>query len=97
MGIIVKNILIEAYHFMKMVKCYHKSLRQVDSIITTKIPAIKFNSALQMFFKVINNSVSPNGLVSTLLVFDVYFRIIKLDKPSLSITQRAMALKKAIK
>jgi hypothetical protein len=38
--------------------------------------------ALQMAFKVINNSAGPDGLVLMLLVFKAYPRIIKLDASS---------------
>lgn len=37
MNIIVKNALVEVYHFMKMIENYHRLLRQIYSIITTKI------------------------------------------------------------
>lgn len=72
MGIIVKNALIEVYHSISMVEYYHRPLRQVYSIITIKILAIKPDSAFQIFFKAINNSIGPNGRVCTLLVFGAY-------------------------
>ena len=49
-----------------------------------------------MAFKAINDSVGPNGLVLTLLVFGAYPRITNLDAPSLTVTQRAAIVKKAI-
>ena len=49
-----------------------------------------------MFFKAINNSVGHNGLVSTLLVISAYPRMTISDIPSPSITQHAMAMRKAI-
>ena len=49
-----------------------------------------------MFFKAINDLVGPNGLVFTLLVFGAYPRITELDALTSSITQRAIAMKKAI-
>jgi hypothetical protein len=49
-----------------------------------------------MAFKAINNTAGPDGLVLTLLVFGAYPRMIKLDAPSLTVTQRANAVKKAI-
>jgi hypothetical protein len=52
--------------------------------------------ALQMAFKIINNTTSPNGLVPTLLVFGVYLRMVELDAPSPLVTQRANAIKKAM-
>lgn len=96
MGIIVKNAPVEAHHSIGLVERYHGPLRRVCSIITTEILDIKPDLVLQMSLKVINNSADPNELVPTLLVFDAYPRMTEFDAPSLSITQRAMAMKKAI-
>jgi len=52
--------------------------------------------ALQMAFKAINDLARPNSLISILLVFRAYPRIIKLDILSPIIAQRATAIKKAI-
>jgi hypothetical protein len=49
-----------------------------------------------MAFKAINDIARPNGLVPTLLVYSAYPQITKHDPPSPSITQRALAIKKAI-
>ena len=49
-----------------------------------------------MAFKAINNTASPNRLVSTLLVFGVYPQIVKLDALLPLVTQRANVIKKAI-
>ena len=50
-----------------------------------------------MAFKVINNSIGPNGLISTLLVFGAYLYIVKSNTPNSIVIQQATALKKAIK
>lgn len=96
MDIIVKNALVKTYHSIGMVVRYYRSLWQVYLIITTKIPGIKPNLALQMSFKAINNLMGFNGLDATLLIFGTYPRITKLDALSLLIPQRAMAIKKAM-
>ena len=49
-----------------------------------------------MAFKAINDSVGPNGLVPTLLVFDDHPRMIEIDASSPTITQQAIAIRKAI-
>jgi len=49
-----------------------------------------------MAFKVINNSVGPNGLIFTLLVFGAYLYIVESDAPNPTVIKRAVALKKAI-
>ena len=95
MGIIIKNALVEAHHSIGMVERYHGPLRQVYSIFTSEIPGIKPNLALQMSFKDINDSVGLNGLVPTLLVCGTYLKMTKLDAPSPSINQRALAMKEA--
>jgi hypothetical protein len=49
-----------------------------------------------MAFKAINNSTGSGGLVSILLIFGIYPRLIKLDIPNPSVAQRTVALKKTI-
>lgn len=88
--------MVKIYYSIGMVKHYYRPLQQVYSIFIIKILSIKLNLVLQMFFKVINNSMSFNGLVFTLPVFSIYLRIIKLDALSLSIIQCAIAMKKII-
>jgi hypothetical protein len=53
--------------------------------------------ALQMAFKAINDSIGPNSLISTLLVFGAYLCIVKSNTPNFMVVKRAAALKKAIK
>ena len=96
MGIIVKNVPVEAYHSIGLVERYHRPLRHVYTIITTEIPGIEPELALQMSFKALNNSVGPNDLVPTLLLFGVYPRMTEMDAPSPTITQHTMAMRKAM-
>lgn len=96
MGIIVKNVLVEAHNFIGIIKNYHWPLQRVYFIIITEIPGIKSDLMLQISFKAINNLVGLHGLVSTLLVFDTYPRITKIDTSSPSIIQCPMAMQKAI-
>ena len=49
-----------------------------------------------MAVKAVNNTTGPNGLVLTLLVFGAYSYIAKLDPPALLITERTMAICKAM-
>ena len=49
-----------------------------------------------MAFKAINNSIGPNSLIPTLLVFRAYLYIVKSNTPNPIIIQQAVALKKAI-
>lgn len=41
MGIIVKNILVKAHHFISMIEYYYGLLSQVYSIIITEIPDLQ--------------------------------------------------------
>jgi hypothetical protein len=52
---------------------------------------------LQMAVKAVNDTAGPNGLVPTLLVFGAYPRMTNDSPPSPSITQRAEAVRKAMK
>ena len=49
-----------------------------------------------MSFKAINNSISPNGLILTLLVYSTYPHITENNPLSLSVAQQAIAIRKAI-
>jgi len=49
-----------------------------------------------MAFKAINNTIGPNRLVFTLLVFSAYPWMVKLDTLLLSVIQWANAVKKAM-
>ena len=49
-----------------------------------------------MAVKAVNNTAGSNRLVSTFLVYEAYLRIGKLDLFTLSITDRAAVIRKAI-
>ena len=95
-GIITKGVPVKAYNLIKIVKCYHGPLQRVYQIITVEILNINKDAALQIAFKAINDSIGPNGLVPTLLVFGAYPRITNLNAPSPTVTQHTTAVKKAI-
>ncbi len=97
MRITIKTILVETHHSIEMMKRYHDSLRRVYAIITTEISSIDLEIALQMTFKVINDSIELDELILTLLMFDVYSRMIEMNVSSFSITQRAIAMKRVMK
>ena len=60
---------------MGIVKRYYRLIRKAYSIITTKIPNLSKDMALQMAFKAINDIVRPDKLVLTLLVYSIYLQI----------------------
>jgi hypothetical protein len=96
MSIIIKNVLVETHHSIEMIERYHELLRRVYSIIIVEISNINLELTLQMTFKTINDSIDLNELVSTLLIFNVYSRMIESDVSSLIITQRAVVIRKVM-
>ena len=48
---------------------------------------------LQIIIKIINDTIEYNNLVSTLLVFETYFRIINNDALSLFIIEKVKVIK----
>ncbi len=89
-------MLIEIHHSIDMMKRYHESLRRIYSIIAVEISRIDSELALQMTFKVINDSIKLNDLIFILLVFEVYLWMIEMNVSSPTITQRAIAMKKTM-
>jgi len=49
-----------------------------------------------MAFKAINDSIGPNGLIPTLLVFGAYLCMVESNAPNPIVIQQAAAFKKAI-
>jgi hypothetical protein len=96
MGISLKSVLIEAYNLVGIVERYYRLIRRAYQIISVELPNISKEMALQMAFKAINNIANPNSLILTLLVFGAYLRIVESDSLSLSVTQRASAIKRAM-
>jgi hypothetical protein len=96
MKIAIKTVLIETHHSIEMMKRYHGPLRRAYSIITAEILDIDLEIALQMTFKVINDSIELERLISILLVFEAYPRMIEMNASSFTITQRAIAMKKVM-
>ena len=86
MGIKVKIVLVKAYNFISKVERYYIIVCRAYSIIITEIQGITKDLALQIAFKAINNSISPNSLILTLLVYSAYPRITKNDPLLPSIT-----------
>jgi predicted ATP-grasp superfamily ATP-dependent carboligase len=96
MGIKVKIVPVEAYNSVGIVERYYGPIRRAYLIITTKIPGIDKDIALQIAFKAINDTTGPDGLVPTLLVYGALPRIVEYNAPLPTVTQCLAALKKAI-
>jgi hypothetical protein len=76
---------IKAYNSISKVKRYYMVIRQAYFIVTAKLCNIDKGIALQMSFKAINDFISPNSLVLTLLVYRAYPRMTKSDPLSLTV------------
>ena len=57
-------------------------LHCIYHIITAELLDISKDIALQIAFKVINNFISPDSLIPTLLVFRVYLYIVEFNIPN---------------
>lgn len=98
MGVECKQVPVEAHSAIGKVERAHFLLRRAYSIIKAEIGSFTRKEAmLQMACAGLNNSVGPNGLVPTLLVFGAYPRMTEESPPSTSTYQRAQAYDKAMK
>lgn len=70
-----KSIPVESANSMTIVERYHSPLRRVYQIIMKKASKTSKMEALQMTVKSINDSVGPDGIVPTLLVFGAHARL----------------------
>lgn len=96
MGIMVKTVPIEAHNSVGMVDCYHPVLRRILGIVTVEFPNLHRDTKLQMAFKAINDTAGKDVLVSTLLVFGAYPRMVDLDPPNPTIAQRAATVRRVM-
>jgi hypothetical protein len=79
-------VLVEAYHLIRKLKWYYIIIQKAYNCITIKILSfLNRKIALQMLFKAINDFISPDKLILTLLVYSVYLRITKYNPPSFTI------------
>ena len=96
MNIMVKNVSVETHHSIDQIERYHELFRRIYLIIISKIFDIDSNQSLQMTFKTINDSIESHGLMSTLLIFDVYSRMNESDASAPNIIQRSIVMKKTM-
>jgi hypothetical protein len=94
-GTKVKIVPVEAHNSVGIVERYHGLIRRAYTIISIELRDIDKDMALQMAFKAINDLAGPDGLVPTLLVYGAYPRLSETDLPAPTVTQRALAIKRA--
>ena len=80
--IAIRSIPIKAHNSGGMVERYYSPLYRIYHIITIKLLDINKDIALQIAFKVINNFISPDSLIPTLLVFKAYLCIVESNTPN---------------
>src|SRR6266699_5611205 len=77
LGTATRSVPIKAHNLVGMVERYYGPLCHIYHIIIAELLDISKDMALQMAFKVINDSTGPNGLTPTLLVFRAYLHIVE--------------------
>lgn len=83
LGITCHQILVKAHWSIRKIETYHTSICCAYNIIQVETKGIIFkNARLQMICKAINNTIGPDGLVPTLIIFGAYLSII-IDLPLL--------------
>jgi hypothetical protein len=97
MDINVKKVPVKAHNSIGKVERYYGLLQQTYKILSSELLLANKEAILQITVKAVNNSVGPDGIVPTLLVFEAYSRITKDSPPSPFITKQAEAIHKAIK
>ena len=73
---------VKAHNSVGIVERYYGPLCRIYYIIIAELLDIGKDIALQMAFKVINDSAGPDGLIPTLLVFRAYLFIVESDIPN---------------
>ncbi|PVH72377.1 hypothetical protein DL98DRAFT_433379, partial [Cadophora sp. DSE1049] len=92
-----KLVFIKVYYFISKMERYYRPFYRTYEIVIKKYFKLNNENRLQIAVKTVNNTAGPSGLILILLVFGVYFKIIKLDPPNLLVKRRAIIIRKAIK
>ena len=98
MAIELEEVPVEAHNSIGKLERYHAPLRQAFNVIKADLQGhgTVDKIILQMAVKAVNDTVGPNGLVPTLLVFGTYPRLSDTSPSSPSITAQAIAIRKAM-
>ncbi len=97
MGITCKQVPVEAHWSIGKVERYHAPLRRAYDILRAELPDQSPEAVLQMAVKAVNDTIGPDGLVPTLLVFGAYPRMTMESPPSPGTRKRGEAIAKAMK
>jgi len=74
----VKEVLVKAYNSISKVERYYILLRRLYEILQDELQDKRLDKEviLQIAIKAINDTIKPDGLILTLLVFGLYPKII---------------------
>lgn len=93
-----KAVPVEAAKIMSIVETYHDSVRRAHGIIRREAPSMSPECALHAGVKAVSNSVGPNGLNLTLLLYWAMPRLgLSSELPAASTISRARAVAKVTK
>ncbi|EED18931.1 hypothetical protein TSTA_126390 [Talaromyces stipitatus ATCC 10500] len=97
MGITCHQVLVEAHSSIGKVERYHAPLCRAFNIISTELgTSVDKDVVLQMAVKAINDTMGPDRIVPTMLVFGAYPRMMLDSPPSALTIRRAQATRKAM-
>ena len=74
----MKEVLVKAYNSISKVERYYILLRRLYEILQDELQDKRLDKEviLQIAIKAINDTIKPDGLILTLLVFGLYPKII---------------------
>src|SRR5881628_2649395 len=91
---------VESHNTIGSIEHYHAPLRQAWNIINQDVPATNAKDRaanLQAAIKTVNDSIGPNGLIPTLLVFGTLPHLaLPTDSTTPNITQHTTTLHHAM-
>jgi hypothetical protein len=88
---------IKAYSAISKIEHYHAPLHQAYNIISAELGAsIDKDVILQIAVKAVNDTIGPDRIMLTILIFRAYPHITINSPPSPLTARRAEAIKKAI-
>jgi hypothetical protein len=99
MTIIIKAVFVEAHWSISVMKRYHAKLRRAYQMIFEDLnteSTISKEIMLQMIVKAINDTIDSDEVMLILLMFETYSRMHVMNFSISSITQRAIAIEKAM-
>ena len=88
MAVSTKSVPVETHWLIGLIKRVHSVLRRVYQIIEKELQSSEIIKEinLQTAVKAVNDTAGSDNLISTLLIFNVYSRMVAADPPALLIS-----------